>query len=564
MIAAFVSVVALLAAGALAECPNACSGQGDCGTKDQCTCYVGFYGGDCSLRVCPVGTAFVDTPLGDLSHQGVVSRTSYSKVQWSQYLQPEVWPTSSALGGWSAQPGEAHFAVECSGKGTCDRTLGVCGCYDGFTGAACQRTTCPNSCSGHGICYTVGSIASGQRNSQVTESSYGELIYSGVTTAVDYRLWDADKNTACVCDTGYSGIDCSLRTCPRGDDPLTTDPYTCGTSACRNELQSFSVDGGQTGGVYALVFTDLDGSEYTTADFKLSTDSTSASWSTIKAENEATIKGALQALPNNVVGTVAVTAAVSSDANPLYNHFYYSSGGSSAKEQLRFTVEFLTKSGDLPSMELKYNRVANPATGASFLFGPGKPVQNLVLNALTTGSSTEYIQFKIFPTDQTLFSLDTYWVSSIVQLGLIQSSNAFVLAVNIAQALNSIPAIQFSYGAPFVASGTVISYVDTVGSVERLTAKIAFPDAVTGFNAIQFRRAVGTTPPAFTDATPWTTVEILVQDNINGNKEAAVCANRGLCDYATGLCSCFAGHTGVDCSQQSALAHGSVTPSGPA
>ena len=127
-------------ASASAECPNACSGQGDCGTKDQCTCYVGFYGGDCSLRVCPVGTAFVDTPLGDLAHAGVVTPASYSKVQWSQYKQAEVWPTSAAQGGWAAQPGEAHFAVECSGKGACDLALGLCASYDGFTGAACQRS----------------------------------------------------------------------------------------------------------------------------------------------------------------------------------------------------------------------------------------------------------------------------------------------------------------------------------------------------------------------------------------------------------------------------------------
>ena len=28
---------------------------------------------DCSLRVCPVGKAFVDTPAGDLNHDGTVT-----------------------------------------------------------------------------------------------------------------------------------------------------------------------------------------------------------------------------------------------------------------------------------------------------------------------------------------------------------------------------------------------------------------------------------------------------------------------------------------------------------
>eukprot|EP00957_Ditylum_brightwellii_P148284 11289900-Ditylum_brightwellii.AAC.1 len=36
----------------------------------------------------------------------------------------------------------------------------------------------------------------------------------------DY-VWDAHKIYGCVCDYGYAGYDCSMRTCPRGDDPMT-------------------------------------------------------------------------------------------------------------------------------------------------------------------------------------------------------------------------------------------------------------------------------------------------------------------------------------------------------
>ena len=78
------------------------------------------------------------------------------------YMQPEYWPTlqgytsgtasyyktdgtglnPSAVhgGGWAASGDEAHFYTECSGKGVCDRTVGECTCYDGFSGAACQRS----------------------------------------------------------------------------------------------------------------------------------------------------------------------------------------------------------------------------------------------------------------------------------------------------------------------------------------------------------------------------------------------------------------------------------------
>lgn len=150
-----------------AECPNACSGNGECGPKDACACYDGFIGADCSQRMCPYAFAFVDVATGDLNHdglQGVTTdptkwSTAYSKVQWNSYKQAEYWPTLQGFtygsgvrtasgnldtstiqgGGWAAVGDEAHFYAECSGKGACDRTSGMCSCYDGFTGAACQR-----------------------------------------------------------------------------------------------------------------------------------------------------------------------------------------------------------------------------------------------------------------------------------------------------------------------------------------------------------------------------------------------------------------------------------------
>ena len=39
----------------------------------------------------------------------------------------------------------------------------------------------------------------------------------------DYvQIWDAAKIQGCYCDYPNAGYDCSLRECPSGDDPLTT------------------------------------------------------------------------------------------------------------------------------------------------------------------------------------------------------------------------------------------------------------------------------------------------------------------------------------------------------
>ena len=37
----------------------------------------------------------------------------------------------------------AHEYMECSNKGVCDRVMGVCECFDGYEGSACQRASCP-------------------------------------------------------------------------------------------------------------------------------------------------------------------------------------------------------------------------------------------------------------------------------------------------------------------------------------------------------------------------------------------------------------------------------------
>ena len=73
-----------------------------------------------------------------LTHDGKIGEHSYVSVNGE--AQYEMFPTDANKGGFEAQTDEAHFYAECSGKGSCDRALGECKCFTGYTGSACQRS----------------------------------------------------------------------------------------------------------------------------------------------------------------------------------------------------------------------------------------------------------------------------------------------------------------------------------------------------------------------------------------------------------------------------------------
>ncbi|KAG9413599.1 hypothetical protein AC1031_012826 [Aphanomyces cochlioides] len=191
---------------------NDCSGHGDCTLMSKtCLCYPGwgaasdiaeYKAPDCSQRTCPSDYAWADIPTAPtMDHQTI---------------------------------------LECSGKGLCDRKTGLCQCLPGFEGSACNRMSCPNDCSGHGQCLSLSQMA--------TTASAMPLLPS--TT---YSSWDANRIFGCVCDSSWPvglgngqtrvaewfGVDCSLRHCPSGDDPLTTKDET--------DCSGVAAPGGTTG-----------------------------------------------------------------------------------------------------------------------------------------------------------------------------------------------------------------------------------------------------------------------------------------------------------------------------
>lgn len=206
-------IAATLLALAEGACPNSCSGHGTCNSYDQCTCYMEsaqnasdwkglsnsaeWTGADCSLRTCARGISWTTVA----THEA-----------------PSVAEEAVLLSGMCDHAEEA----ECSDQGICDRATGICSCFAGYEGSSCQRTACPNDCSGHGTCRSNEDFAydfSIAKSDQITTSNtFNSFLNEYIATYSS--AWDSGMHMGCKCDAGYRGADCSLVECPSSTDPL--------------------------------------------------------------------------------------------------------------------------------------------------------------------------------------------------------------------------------------------------------------------------------------------------------------------------------------------------------
>merc|ERR1719428_42080 len=114
---------------------------------------------------------------------------------------------------------------ECSDQGLCDRATGLCSCFAGYTGSSCQRTTCPDDCSGHGTCRSNRDFAYDWAIAKTTQMhKKGDTDHTELFKEIYYasydEAWDSDKHWGCKCDAGYRGPSCALVECPSYADPL--------------------------------------------------------------------------------------------------------------------------------------------------------------------------------------------------------------------------------------------------------------------------------------------------------------------------------------------------------
>lgn len=312
----------------LAECPNACSGNGVCGAFDMCKCFKNWMANDCSQRVCQFGFAYVDSPKGNLNMSPPPLESADELIAVKSQLYPfgttEQYP-NAVKGDGVILTNTAHYYMECSNRGICDRTQGVCECLEGFEGSACQRVSCPTFdgavCSGHGICEDAESIA--------------KLDHNNV-----YKLWDDKISQGCICDPGYSGPMCSLRVCPVGFDPIYATQSTGASKRYSTWSYTLHVTSSSADilGVYSIKFIDIYGEDWITDPI-----SANASCNDVLA--------ALERLPNDVIRPGSVRC-FKVNHGPFINYDPISLKNSPSFFGMKYTLAFTMNPGVLEPISI--------------------------------------------------------------------------------------------------------------------------------------------------------------------------------------------------------------------
>jgi len=286
-------------------------------------CEPGFTGSDCTQLKCPFSMSFATSNIekdwvftpSTASH--IITKYPTNGVETTNGKQLQCQKDTTF--------DNQHVYRECGGRGLCDRSTGECKCFPSFTGEGCRRTTCPNDCSGHGQCRTDAN--SFYYIGQTPKVPYGTQIpaYSKARGASTWGIhWPLLKYQQCHCDAGYEGDDCSLRQCPRGDDPETECNTDRGEDIQRLTCKFAT---GVKKAFFQLRFTDQFGGEYDTRPIKVDIEGLTA------AQNANSIQDALEALPNFAIPQVEVDFDDTSKTDPKID-VKFTDGHNTGKQQI--------------------------------------------------------------------------------------------------------------------------------------------------------------------------------------------------------------------------------------
>lgn len=181
-----ISLVAMMADEMTHNCPNGCSGKGEC-LMGHCQCQPGFGGDDCSQSVCPVLCS-----------------------QRGEYINGECQCNPGWKGKECSLRHDECEVPDCNGHGHC--VNGKCSCVRGYKGRFCGDIDCPHpTCSGHGFCIE-GSCVCKKGWKGLDCGTMDKDALQCLPDCSGHGTFDVDTQT-CTCHARWSGEDCSKEIC---------------------------------------------------------------------------------------------------------------------------------------------------------------------------------------------------------------------------------------------------------------------------------------------------------------------------------------------------------------
>uniref|UniRef100_A0A182FTN0 Teneurin-2 n=1 Tax=Anopheles albimanus TaxID=7167 RepID=A0A182FTN0_ANOAL len=181
-----IAFYAIVAEDMTQNCPNGCSGNGQC-LLGHCQCNPGFGGDDCSESVCPVLCS-----------------------QRGEYINGECQCNPGWKGKECSLRHDECEVPDCNGHGHC--VSGKCSCVRGYKGKYCEEVDCPHpTCSGHGFCADGTCICKkGWKGADCAAMDQDAL--QCLPDCSGHGTFDLDTQT-CTCEPKWSGEDCSKELC---------------------------------------------------------------------------------------------------------------------------------------------------------------------------------------------------------------------------------------------------------------------------------------------------------------------------------------------------------------
>lgn len=393
----------------------------------------------------------------------------------------------------------------------------------------------------------------------------------------------------CRCDAGYSGPDCSLRSCPVGPDPVEhADKVT--TSLQKIAWGAFELaTEGTTRSTHSGAF---NGPLYFTITAE---DDFGDSWTTksLSIDYQSVFDEANNYLYSQPV--LPSSFLTSNGGTPTFDFYSHVN----VADDVNASVQALPNGAVSDAyVWMEYHNLVNSDTGA---WNNAPP--SWVIGDLATNMAAD--DFLRYPGDSEGISvtgtqteahegITSYWSSSRTRFPDFTNSEF----ANCGQIMNSVDGTADDVGAEglciFISSSNEVrsNYVVTYNINSQVTVTDAAA-ADTSYNAAtmsgystSITRTAATTGDAATGFTVGYTIDssgtmvdgtdipvVTVESvgayrywdvNLDGYPKLSYtgfnteeCSRRGLCDYETGECQCFSGYTGVACSSQNSLSFSS-------